>query len=85
LFLDIGGVLLDDGWDRHARKRAAIKFKLSPAEMEERHHLTFETYEEGKLTMEEYLNRGGLLREATLHSCPVPGLYVSRKRNLIPK
>jgi putative hydrolase of the HAD superfamily len=25
--------------------------------MEERHHLTFETYEEGKLTLAEYLNR----------------------------
>ncbi len=28
LFLDIGGVLLTDGWDHHARKRAAKKFKL---------------------------------------------------------
>jgi len=55
LFLDIGGVLLTDGWDRHARKRAAMTFKLEVAAMEERHHLTFETYEEGKLTLEEYL------------------------------
>jgi putative hydrolase of the HAD superfamily len=55
LFLDIGGVLLTDGWDHHARKRAATKFKLELAELEERHHLTFETYEEGKLTLEEYL------------------------------
>jgi putative hydrolase of the HAD superfamily len=55
LFLDIGGVLLTDGWDHHARKRAATKFKLALAELEERHHLTFETYEEGKLTLEEYL------------------------------
>jgi len=28
LFLDIGGVLLTNGWDHHARKRAATKFKL---------------------------------------------------------
>jgi putative hydrolase of the HAD superfamily len=55
LFLDIGGVLLTDGWDHHARKRAATNFKLELAEMEDRHHLTFETYEEGKLTLEEYL------------------------------
>jgi putative hydrolase of the HAD superfamily len=55
MFLDIGGVLLTDGWDHYARKRAAVKFKLDLAEMEERHHLTFETYEEGKLTLEEYL------------------------------
>ena len=57
LFLDIGGVLLTDGWDHHARKRAAMKFKLNLAEMEERHHLTFDTYEEGKLTPKQYLDR----------------------------
>ena len=56
IFLDIGGVLLNDGWDRHARKRAAKTFDLDLAEMENRHHLTFETYEEGKLTMNEYLD-----------------------------
>ena len=55
LFLDIGGVLLTDGWDHNARKRAAANFKLELAEMNDRHHLTFETYEEGKLTLEEYL------------------------------
>jgi len=57
LFLDIGGVLLTDGWDHHARKRAATNFNLELAEMEDRHHLNFETYEEGKLTLEEYLGR----------------------------
>ena len=57
LFLDIGGVLLTDGWDHHARKRAATHFKLEWAEMEDRHHLNFATYEEGKLTLEEYLDR----------------------------
>ena len=57
LFLDIGGVLLTNGWDHHARKRAAANFKLEWAEMEDRHHLNFGTYEEGKLTLEEYLSR----------------------------
>jgi putative hydrolase of the HAD superfamily len=57
LFVDIGGVLLTDGWDHHARKRAATIFKLELAELEDRHHLTFDTYEEGKLTLEEYLGR----------------------------
>jgi putative hydrolase of the HAD superfamily len=57
LFLDIGGVLLTDGWDHLARKRAATRFKLELAGMEDRHHLTFDTYEEGKLTLEEYLGR----------------------------
>ena len=57
LFLDIGGVLLTDGFDRTARQKAATTFKLNLAELEERHHLTFEPYEEDKLTLEEYLNR----------------------------
>jgi putative hydrolase of the HAD superfamily len=57
LFLDVGGVLLTNGWDRHARERAAKVFDLDPAEMDERHHLTFDTYEVGKLTLEEYLTR----------------------------
>jgi putative hydrolase of the HAD superfamily len=57
LFLDIGGVLLTNGWDHHARKRAAKNFNLEWAGMEDRHHLTFDTYEEGKLTLEEYLDR----------------------------
>jgi putative hydrolase of the HAD superfamily len=57
LFVDIGGVLLTDGWDHDARRRAARNFKLELAEMEDRHHLTFDTYEEGKLTLGEYLDR----------------------------
>ena len=57
LFLDIGGVFLTNGWDRSARKRPAEKFNLDLAEMDERHHLTFDTYEEGKLSLGEYLSR----------------------------
>jgi putative hydrolase of the HAD superfamily len=57
LFLDVGGVLLTNGWDHHERKRAAAHFKLNWVEMEDRHHLTFDTYEEGKITLKEYLDR----------------------------
>ncbi len=57
LFLDLGGVLLTNGWDRAARQRATAKFGLDYEEMNERHHLTFDTYEEGKLSLDEYLNR----------------------------
>jgi len=57
LFLDIGGVLLTNGWDRQSRMRAAEKFHLDHEEMDERHHLTFDTYESGKLTLDEYLHR----------------------------
>lgn len=57
LFLDIGGVLLTNGWDHNIRRHAAEKFDLDYNEMNERHHLTFDTYEEGKLSLDEYLNR----------------------------
>jgi putative hydrolase of the HAD superfamily len=57
LFLDIGGVLLTNGWDHRARKRAATHFKLDWAEMQERHELNFETHEEDKITLQEYLDR----------------------------
>jgi putative hydrolase of the HAD superfamily len=57
LFLDIGGVLLTNGWDRGIRLTASRKFGLDYEEMNERHHLTFDTYEEGKLSLDEYLDR----------------------------
>jgi putative hydrolase of the HAD superfamily len=57
IFLDVGGVLLTNGWDRHARARAIEKFDLDDGEVGERHHLTFDTYEEGKLSLDEYLGR----------------------------
>ena len=56
LFVDVGGVLLTNGWDHHARRRAAKNFQLPWAEMEGRHRLVFETHEEGKLTFAEYLS-----------------------------
>jgi putative hydrolase of the HAD superfamily len=63
LFLDIGGVLLTNGWDHNIRTRAAGQFSLDYEEMNERHHLTFDTYEEGKLSLDEYLNRVVFYRE----------------------
>ena len=56
LFVDIGGVLLSNGWDRRARKRAAKHFKLKFGEIEDRHQVAFEAYEEGRLTLDEYLS-----------------------------
>jgi putative hydrolase of the HAD superfamily len=65
LFMDIGGVLLSDGWDHRARKRAVKKFKLEPVEMETRHQTTFDTYEEGKLTEDQYLDHVVFFRSRT--------------------
>jgi putative hydrolase of the HAD superfamily len=57
LFLDIGGVLLSNGWDHLVRKRAAKHFGIDYAEMDAQHRLNFEIYEQGKLTIDEYLGR----------------------------
>jgi hypothetical protein len=73
LFLDIGGVLLTDGWDHHARKRAAAHFKLELTELENRHHLTFDTYEGWSSTKND--------RSPGLSS----GASCSRNRNLTPR
>jgi putative hydrolase of the HAD superfamily len=57
LFTDLGGVLLTNGWDRGLRTLVATHFAIDPAEMDERHHLTYDTYEAGKISLEEYLRR----------------------------
>ncbi len=57
LLLDIGGVLLTNGWDRTMQEQAARTFGLDYDEMSERHHLTSDTYENGKLSLDEYLDR----------------------------
>jgi putative hydrolase of the HAD superfamily len=57
LFLDIGGVLLTNGWDHQARKRASKKFNLDQAEMSRRHRMIFDAFEKGEVTLEEYLRR----------------------------
>ncbi len=56
LFLDVGGVLLSDGWDRYARKRAVRHFALDAAETEDRHLQSWNTHQEGKLSLDAYLS-----------------------------
>jgi len=63
LFLDIGGVFLTNGWDHNSRELAAAEFGFPYAEMSRRHDLTFGTYEEGKITLEEYLDRVVFFKE----------------------
>src|SRR5262249_31288203 len=53
VFCDIGGVLLTNGWDHVARQRAVEQFHLDPAETAERHNFVFDTYEEGKIPLDD--------------------------------
>ncbi len=56
LFVDIGGVLATNGWDADAHRRAAQHFGIDPDEMERRHHLVFDAYEAGTLTLRQFLD-----------------------------
>lgn len=57
LLLDVGGVLMTNGWDGNLRRKTAELFKIDLEEMDRRHHLVFDTYETGKITLDEYLTR----------------------------
>ena len=57
LFLDVGGVMLTNGWDRKSREAVAKKFNLDLDDLNDRHRMTFDTYESGKLSLDEYLQR----------------------------
>jgi putative hydrolase of the HAD superfamily len=57
LFTDLGGVLLTNGWDRGLRKQVAEHFQIDSDDMDERHHLTYDTYEAGKISLSTYLGR----------------------------
>ena len=56
IFTDIGKVLLTNGWDRNARRLAVERFALDAAELDDRHHLAFDIFESGKMTLDEYLD-----------------------------
>src|ERR1035437_1539879 len=55
LFVDIGGVLLSDGWGHKSRALAATEFGIAAEELEESHHQAFESFEVGKTDLERYL------------------------------
>ena len=55
LFLDIGGVLLSNGWGKESRMKGAQYFGLDFEEMNDRHNLIFNLFETGKISLDEYL------------------------------
>ena len=57
LFLDIGGVVLSDGWAHEVRRRAAANFGLDYEELEARHKIVFEVHEAGKISLDDYLKQ----------------------------
>ncbi len=65
LFLDIGGVLLSNGWEHRSRALAAKKFGLDLEDLNARHLMVDSTYESGKITLEEYLSQVVFYRKRT--------------------
>ncbi len=57
LFLDIGSVLLTNGWDTASRKLASKKFNIDYEDFAERHGYLSSLYEEGKMTLNDYLDK----------------------------
>ena len=57
LFWDIGGVLLTNAWDHEERDLAIERFLLSKTEFEERHKELVPPFEEGRLSLDDYLDR----------------------------
>ena len=57
LFWDVGGVLLTNAWDHEERDRAVEKFQLQKADFETRHKEVVTAFEEGKVTLDQYLER----------------------------
>ena len=56
LFLDIGGVLMTNGWDRHMREQAIKEFHLEKEEFETRHREWNPLLEIDSISLDEYLN-----------------------------
>lgn len=56
IFFDIGGVLGSNGWDKEQRQRAIHQFDLDPDEFQWRHEEVVGEWEEGRITLDEYLD-----------------------------
>jgi putative hydrolase of the HAD superfamily len=65
IFFDIGGVLGTNGWSTLQRGRAIQRFGLDTAEFEQQHRDAVGTFEQGRMTLDEYLDSTVFYRERT--------------------
>lgn len=65
LFWDVGGVLLTNAWDHTQRLEALKHFQLEEEEFRDRHELVVSSFERGKITLNEYLDRTVFYRPRT--------------------
>jgi len=57
LFVDLGGVLLTNGWDRNLRKYTAQEFGIDWTDFEQRHHDFYDLHEIDRINLDEYLKK----------------------------
>jgi len=57
LWLDIGGVLLTNGWDHVAREKAAAFFGFDYHEFDAKHRLYYNLHETGHISLSQYLDQ----------------------------
>jgi putative hydrolase of the HAD superfamily len=57
IFWDVGGVLLTNAWDRAERIAALEHFHLDEEEFHDRHEMVVSSFERGKITLDEYIDR----------------------------
>ncbi|MGC2822498.1 MAG: HAD family phosphatase [Candidatus Sulfotelmatobacter sp.] len=57
IFWDVGGVLLTNAWDHNERAQALEHFHLDQNEFQARHEMVVSSFERGKITLDEYLDR----------------------------
>ncbi|MGA7890177.1 MAG: HAD family phosphatase [Candidatus Sulfotelmatobacter sp.] len=63
IFWDVGGVLLTNAWDHTERTAALEHFHLDEAEFHSRHEMLVSSFERGKITLDEYLDRTVFYRD----------------------
>ena len=57
IFWDVGGVLLTNAWDRSERTATLEHFRLDAEEFQSRHEMVVSSFERGKISLDEYLDR----------------------------
>jgi putative hydrolase of the HAD superfamily len=57
IFWDVGGVLLSNAWDHTQRAATLDHFHLDEQEFHDRHEMVVSSFERGKITLDEYLDR----------------------------
>jgi putative hydrolase of the HAD superfamily len=84
ILFDVGGVLLTDGWNHHARQKAAEEFNLDLKDFETRHAPLADGLDTGKVSLNDYIDKVIFYRDRSFskidfydfmkeQSIPIPG------------